>query len=169
LPLHHQEAVQLVPAVRIAAAQAGQAREVVEHHQFGIAPSRHQPVLAFVVGQVEQRSAVQIGQQELEAGRRRAEAHQPLLHLDRRHLAVEIGHAVRPLSPPAEEALTRRRGAGDAQRHEGLAQAARAVQQGKALGREDRIEDRRARRQRRHGQFGPGQEGQVVHDGYIVN
>src|SRR5260370_23224871 len=54
---------------------------------------------------------------------------------------------MRPGGAPAEEAAARGRGPGDAERQEALAKAARPVEQGEAVARQDGLEDRRAFRE----------------------
>ncbi len=142
--LHHQEALQLVPAIGIAGLEAGEAREIVEHHQFGVVPHFLQASLALVVAEVGQRVLAEVGHHEFERRRRRAEEFQARLQVDGRHLAVDIEHAVRPAGVPVEEARARGDGPGDAHRQEGLALPARAVEQGEAVVGQDRVEQRLA-------------------------
>ena len=153
-PLQHEKALQLGPAVGIARLEAGQTREIVQHHQLGVAPGPLQAALALVVAEVGQRLVAEIGDQEVERGRRRAEEAQAIADVDRGHLAVDVEHLVRAAGLPAQKASARGGGPGDAQRHERLAEPARPVEQGERVAGEDGVEQGLALGQRRHHQLG---------------
>ena len=156
----HQQILDVAPAIGAVVPRADEAGEIVEHQQLGLlAPALDEMNLSLGGAEIGDAFLVEIGQQEGERGWHGAEQTQPLLHIDRRHFAIDVADAMRSRRPPVQELAAARHRPGDAHRHEGLAQPARSIEQGKALGREERVEDRLARRQVGRHQFRRGEAG----------